>query len=98
MNEQINEYQRNDAEVIQSLMNPDEAKKNKESFDKDNAYKEGIKTITNIPEKWTTKEIPIKSKDGNSTEMHTFTNVDNSRKKEIIQAINELPDQNKLAF
>ena len=98
MNAQINEYQKNDSDVIQSIINPDEAKKNKESFDKDNSYKEKIKTLTNIPTNWTTQEIPIKSKDGNSTEMHTFTNVDNTRKKEIIQVINELPDQNKLAF
>jgi hypothetical protein len=95
MKKQISEYNQKDAEVIDSIIDSDKSKQNRESLDKDNAYKDTIKTITSLQTNWTTQEIEIKSKDGNGTEKHTFINVDNSRKKEIIEAINDLPDENK---
>lgn len=98
MKKQISEYNQKDAEVIDSIMDPDKVKQNRELLDKDNAYKDTIKTITSLQTNWTTQEIEIKSKDGNGTEKHTFINVDNSRKKEIIEAINGLDENRRVEF
>jgi hypothetical protein len=57
---------------------------------RDSYYKNHIADIPDGTPDWTTFELSIKSEDGKSTRPHTFKNVNDSRKEEIIEAFNAL--------
>lgn len=89
------EYEKWDNEALEAWLKPDEAAEKAANL-RASSYWDKLVSSTDLGKNWTTKEIEIGEWDNKQTV--TFNSLDVSQKKEVIEKINNIAEDKRLAF